>query len=331
MRVLKTMIVITAMSLPLVATPAYAQAPSTQKPDTQKPATPPPATLPPATQQPATPPPAAAAPAPAPKPPAPFPEGAKFAFVDIQAVASNSAEGKAATAKLDELRKKKNTELLAKNNSLKAMQDKLQAGGSVLNDTARAQLEKDIEKAQRDMQFAQQDAQTEVTDLTNQLQADFQEKLNPVIEQLRVDKGLLMIFSIRDSGVVAAEPGLDLSSEVIKRFDAARRPRRRSRIRGRFAVSRLGRVVSDGATSCFWANLRAASREPRAANAIASPLLHSSECQSIFPNRWIVSAIAIRPRSLTRSPNTSPGVEWSPTRTSPSARSFFRGISPALR
>ena len=46
---------------------------------------------------------------------APFPEGAKFAFIDIQAVASNSAEGKAATAKLDDLRKKKNAELLAKN------------------------------------------------------------------------------------------------------------------------------------------------------------------------------------------------------------------------
>jgi outer membrane protein len=213
MKVLKMMIVMSAMSLLLVATPGYAQTPPAgQKPaaEQQKPATPPPAT-----------PPASTTPAPAPKPPAPFPEGAKFAFVDIQAIASNSAEGKAATAKLDELRKKKNSELVAKSNALKAMQDKLQSGGSVLNDAARSQLEKDIEKTQRDLQFAQQDAQTEVQDLTNQLQGDFQEKLNPIIEQLRVDKGLLMIFSIRDSGVVAAEPGLDLSAEIIKRFDAA--------------------------------------------------------------------------------------------------------------
>ncbi|HTG98854.1 MAG TPA: OmpH family outer membrane protein [Vicinamibacterales bacterium] len=207
MKVLKTMFVITAITV-LAAAPGFAQA-TGQKPATQPPATPPAATAP------------AQPPAPAPKPPAPFPEGAKVAFIDIQAIASNSAEGKAATAKLDELRKKKNSELLAKQNALKAMQDKLQAGGTVLNDSARAQLEKDIEKANRDMQFAQQDAQTEVQDLTNQLQGEFQEKLNPIIEQLRVDKGLLMIFSIRDSGVVAADAGLDLSSEVIKRFDAA--------------------------------------------------------------------------------------------------------------
>jgi outer membrane protein len=213
MKLLKMMMVFGAMGVLLVATPGYTQTPPAgQKPtpEPQKPTTPPPAT-----------PPAAAVPAPAPKPPAPFPEGAKFGFVDIQAVASNSAEGKAATAKLDELRKKKNTELLAKNNALKAMQDKLQAGGSVLNDAARSQLEKDIEKAQRDLQFAQQDAQTEVQDMTNQLQGDFQEKLNPVIEQVRVDKGLLIIFSVRDSGIVAAEPGLDLSAEIIKRFDSA--------------------------------------------------------------------------------------------------------------
>ena len=208
MNVLKTMIVITAMSVLLVATHGYAQDAAQQKPATPPPATPP-ATTP------------AQPPAPAPKPPAPFPEGAKFAFIDIQAIASNSSEGKAATAKLDELRKKKNSELTAKSNALKAMQDKLQSGGTVLNDAARSQLEKDIEKAQRDLQFAQQDAQTEVQDLTNQLQGEFQEKLNPIIEQIRVDKGLMLIFSIRDSGVVAAEPGLDLSSEVIKRFDAA--------------------------------------------------------------------------------------------------------------
>ena len=206
MKSLKMMIVITAMGLMLAAGPGYAQAPTTQAPTTQPPATPPPA---------------ATTPAPAPKPPAPFPEGAKFGFIDIQAVASNSAEGKAATARLDELRKKKNSELQAKQASLKAMEDKLSSGGSVMNDQARGQLEKDIEKGRRDLQFAQQDAQTEVTEMTNELQGVFQEKLNPVIEQLRIDKGLLMIFSIRDSGVVSVEPGLDLSTEVIKRFDAA--------------------------------------------------------------------------------------------------------------
>jgi len=198
---LKMMIAIAAVS-GMLATSAFAQAaavPAQQKP----PATPP------------------AAPAPAPQPPRPFPEGAKFAFVDVQAIASNSVEGKAATAKLDELKKKKNTELQSKATALKGMQDKLQAGGTVLSDSARGQLQKEIEKTQRDLEFAQQDAQTEVQDLTNQLMREFQEKLNPVLEQVRADKGLLIIFSSSDAGIVAADLGLDLSEEVVKRFDAA--------------------------------------------------------------------------------------------------------------
>ncbi len=214
---LQMMCVVTAVGI-LAAAPGAAQTTAPKPaagapPAAQTPATPPPAT-PAAT-------PAAAQPAPAAQAPRPFPEGAKFAFVDIQAVASNSAEGKSATAKLDDLKKKKNADLLAKNTSLKALQDKLTAGGTVMNDAARGQLEKDIEKVQRDLQFAQQDAQTELTDMTNQLQAEFQEKLNPVLEAVRAEKGLQMIFSIRDSGVVAAEAGLDLSSEVVRRFDAA--------------------------------------------------------------------------------------------------------------
>jgi outer membrane protein len=209
---LQMMIVVGGVAA-LAATPGYSQTTA-----------PKPAGTAPAAQTPAPPPTTAPAAAPAPQAPRPFPEGAKFAFVDIQAIASNSAEGKAATAKLDEMKKKKNGDLLAKNTALKTMQDKLSAGGTVLNDQARGQLEKDIEKAQRDLQFAQQDAQTELSDMTNQLQADFQEKLNPVLETLRAEKGLLMIFSIRDSGVVAAEAGLDLSGEVVKRFDAANKP-----------------------------------------------------------------------------------------------------------
>src|SRR6478736_4585250 len=154
---------------------------------------------------------------PAPTTPAPFPEGAKIAYVNVQAIASNSVEGKAATAKLDELRKKKSTELGEKNKALQAAQTKLQQGGAVLNDSARGALEKDIEKINRDIQFFQQDANTELQEMQNTLQADFQEKLNPILEQVATEKGLHMLLDVSNSG-------LDLTAEVIRRFDASKTP-----------------------------------------------------------------------------------------------------------
>jgi Skp family chaperone for outer membrane proteins len=211
MRLLKLTILAAACGALLVPTSALAQ--GTAKP----PATPAP-TTPPA---PAPAAPAPAAPAPAAKPPAPFPEGAKFAYVDIPYVAANSNEGKSSSAKIAALNKKKSDELTDKNKALTAAQTKLQQGGTVLSDAARSQLEKEIEKMQRELQFAQQDAQTEINELQQELQNGFQDKLSPVLEALRAEKGLLMIFSVRDSGIAAADVGLDLSAEVVKRLDAA--------------------------------------------------------------------------------------------------------------
>jgi outer membrane protein len=203
-----------ALALALSAGTAFAQTPPPPAPGTQKPAAPAPSAPPtaPAAQTP---------PAPAPAPPKPFPEGAKIAYVNVQAIASNSVEGKAATGKLDELRKKKASELAEKNKQLQTAQTKLQQGGSVLNDAARGTLEKEIEKLNRDIQFFQQDAQTELQELQNQLQGEFQEKLNPILEQVSTEKGLHMLIDIANSGAVWANSGLDLTAEVIRRFDAS--------------------------------------------------------------------------------------------------------------
>jgi outer membrane protein len=205
-----------ALVLVLSAGVAMAQTtPPPAAPGTQKPTAPAP-TTPAAPTSPAAP-----TPAPPATPPKPFPEGAKIAYVSVQAIASNSAEGKAATAKLNDLQKKKQSELGEKNKALQAAQTKLQQGGSVLNDQARGQLEKEIEKMNREIQFFQQDAQTEAQELQNQLQSEFQEKLNPILEQVANEKGLHMIIDAANSGAVWAYPGLDLTAEVIRRFDAA--------------------------------------------------------------------------------------------------------------
>jgi outer membrane protein len=163
--------------------------------------------------------PAPSAPPAAPQPPKPFPEGAKVAWVDLQAVASTSSEGKAARTKIDALQAKKLSELQEKQKTLQALQQKLQSGGSVMNDSARDAAEKEIDRLNRDLQRAQQDAQDEVQGLQRDLQMDFQRKLLPLIAQVASEKGLHMVFSYGDSGLVWAEPALDITNDIIKRLD----------------------------------------------------------------------------------------------------------------
>jgi outer membrane protein len=175
----------------------------------------PPVQQPPAQQAP----PVAAAPAPAPAPAAKFPEGARYAYINIQQIAAESAEGKTFSSRIEQLRAKKAAELNEKNKQVETNQTKLRS--AVMSEDARAQVQKDIDKAQVEIQRMTQDAQAELQELQNELQLDFQRKLGPVIQGVAKEKGVYFLFSQADSGLVWADPGLDLTAEVIARFDAA--------------------------------------------------------------------------------------------------------------
>jgi Skp family chaperone for outer membrane proteins len=196
----------------LSATPVFAQTPA-------KPAQTPAAPAKPA----ATPAPQTPAPAPAAipvAPPAPFPAGAKIAFFNPQAVFQASADGRAAVARVNALIQKKQTENADKAKLLQGNQQKLQTSGSVMNETARVQLEKEIEKQTKDAERFQQDAQAEINELQQEVQNDFVKKLSPIVEQLATEKGLHLVFNASESGIAWATPGLDLTGEVIKKLDA---------------------------------------------------------------------------------------------------------------
>ena len=192
-----------------LAVPAFAQTPP--------PATPPAQTPPPAAQTP----PAAQAEAPKPAP-APFPEGARVAYIFMQGIFNGSADGKAAATRLQEWEKKKTAEIQAKAKEAEGLQAKINQGGNVLNDAARAQAQRDLQRLQREITALQEDAQQEGNELRQQLLAEFSQKVNPIIAAVAKERGLHMIFSVSDEANVAwADPGLDLTAEIIKRVDAA--------------------------------------------------------------------------------------------------------------
>ena len=136
----------------------------------------------------------------------------------------NSQEGKASVARVQALITKKQGENAEKAKALQANQQKLQTSGSVMNEAARSQLEKEIERQTKDAERFQQDAQAEINELQQEVQNEFVKKLSPIIEQIAVEKGLQIVFNLAEAGVAWATPGLDLTGDVVKRLDAAARP-----------------------------------------------------------------------------------------------------------
>jgi Skp family chaperone for outer membrane proteins len=208
------MAIAAALALTLGAAPLFAQAPASQTPRPATGGQTAPAQAPAQT-------PAAPAQQPALPPPAPFPTGAKVGFVNLQAIAQLTADGKAATAKVNALAQKKQQEGTDKAKKLQENQAKLQNTGNVMSDQARSQLEKEIERQQVEGQRFEQDAQAELNELQQQLQQEFQTKLMPILADMSKEKGLQVLFSGGDSGVIWIDPGIDLTLEAVKRMDAS--------------------------------------------------------------------------------------------------------------
>lgn len=202
---------VVAVGLVVVTSAAsFAQTPAAPAPATAKPAAP-----------------AVQAPAPAPAPAAvvlPFPEGAKIAFVVLQRVVAESTDGKQASAKVQALQQRKVGELNERQKTAQSLQEKLDKSGAVMSEAARVDLTKQVERANVDMQRATQDAQAEVQELQQQLQEEFQRRIAPIIEAVGKERGLHYIFNGPDSGLVWADAALDITADVVKKFDASMKP-----------------------------------------------------------------------------------------------------------
>lgn len=191
---MKVFAVVVALSLVLSAAPSVAQAQAPAQPAA------------PAAQAPAR---------------VPFQTGLKYAYVDLQQVAQESAQGKAFNAKVQALQDQKVKELEDKNKALRANQEKLEKGATVLNDQARAQLQTEIDRQQRDIQRFTEDAQQELQTLTQQLQAEFERQVLPVINQVATEKQVHFVFDAAASGLVWADPSMNLTTDVIQALDAS--------------------------------------------------------------------------------------------------------------
>jgi Skp family chaperone for outer membrane proteins len=146
-----------------------------------------------------------------------WPDSARFGFVDIPRVFKESAQGKAAAARLKAFNDKKEVENSAKQAALRDSQQRRQ--NSPTESEFRAQLDKDIERQQIELQRWRQDTQTELAELQAGLQREFSANLNSVLGEIGVEKNLDLIFNNVDPSIGWHDANLDLSLEVIRRLD----------------------------------------------------------------------------------------------------------------
>jgi Skp family chaperone for outer membrane proteins len=142
---------------------------------------------------------------------------AKLGVFDFQRVSEETARGQELRANLEKFGDKKKGELAAKESELKTLEDQYKAQAFSLAPDRRAQMEKDLQKKQLDLQSSRESAQKEMQIEVNEAQGKFNEELIKVISAVGKERGYTLIFAKEQ--VAFASETVDITSEVIERFN----------------------------------------------------------------------------------------------------------------
>jgi outer membrane protein len=146
----------------------------------------------------------------------------KIGVINSQVVLERSSEGKRVITQLQERDKKGQSDLAKLDNDIKQLETKLSTQRLTLTDEAAMQINSDLERKKTDQKRLSEDAVREIQELQYRLFNKVQSELIPIIEGLGKEKGMDVIFDLAKSGAVYVNPVIDLTDEVIRRYDASK-------------------------------------------------------------------------------------------------------------
>jgi outer membrane protein len=146
----------------------------------------------------------------------------RIGVINSQDVLEKSAEGKRVIARLQEKDKTNQATLVKLDDDIRQLDTKINTQRLTLSEEALYNMSADLTKKQTDRKRVAEDASRDFQDLQVKLFNKVQSELIPIIEALGKEKGIDIILDLAKSGAVYFNPSVDLTEEVIKRYDASK-------------------------------------------------------------------------------------------------------------
>jgi len=143
------------------------------------------------------------------------------AVIDVQRVVTESDPGKEALQKLKLLQDKKIDEGRALQQNISTLQDQMAKQRFTLSEERLAELSKQLEDGQIALQRFQDDAERELDEARRRELGGLEGRIIPVINEIGAERGYTLIFNKFQSGLVYADDAVDITDDVIRRFNTA--------------------------------------------------------------------------------------------------------------
>lgn len=143
------------------------------------------------------------------------------AYVDIGHVINESARSEAIRAQLREEFADRLAELKAVELGLQEVRTRLAADRASLSPDELAERMRGIEESEIRYRRRSEDLERDVQERREELFNPFEAEVLELVETIRAEKGIGVVFSKQSSGFLAVDPELDLTAEVLARLDGA--------------------------------------------------------------------------------------------------------------
>jgi outer membrane protein len=149
-------------------------------------------------------------------------QSAQIAVINGRRAFEGSAEGKKAIAQFQQRESKIRADIQKLDDSILALQSRLNTGQLTMTKEALAATQLDLQKKTTERKRYEEDATRDYREFQQKLTDRIKAEMVTIIQALRKEKGYEIILDLASSGVVDFEPALDITDEVIRRYDASK-------------------------------------------------------------------------------------------------------------
>lgn len=146
----------------------------------------------------------------------------KIALVNSQRSFEQSIEGKRAIAQLQDRENKIKNDLQKMDDSIRALESKLSTGRLTMTPEALMALQADLDKKNTERKRYEEDAGKEINQMQINLVTRIRDEMIKVINELRTERGFDLVLDLVESGAIAWNSAIDITDEVIRRYDATK-------------------------------------------------------------------------------------------------------------
>lgn len=146
----------------------------------------------------------------------------KIAVINSAKAFETSVEGKKAYAQFQERDNKIKADLQKQDDAIRALENRMSTGRLTMTQEALLATQADHDKKATERKRYEEDATRDFTAFQGNVVQKIRDEMITIIKALRKEKGFDLILDLGTSGIVDFEPALEITDEVVRRYDASK-------------------------------------------------------------------------------------------------------------